>query len=163
MVIRLLAVRSLSVPREKIPVKKLIAVLTMLMLSLSVAAAERTGTVTIGGTDDTAGICAEKSLIDTRPVVISLDDNATTGFSWNGFIIGGDSVVLSGEEGTYFCFNLPAVNATQFECERSLMRHFLRIRPLCFSRVYRLQIRRRQSWCRHCRQAVCGNRPGGYG
>ena len=87
--------------------KKLIAVLTMLMLSLSVAAAERTGTVTIGGTDDTAGICAEKSLIDTRPVVISLDANATTGFSWNGFIIGGDSVVLSGEEGTYVADDAP--------------------------------------------------------
>lgn len=44
---------------------------------------------------------------ETKAVTISLDANATTGYVWSGFVLGGDSVVLSSAEGTYVVDDAP--------------------------------------------------------
>ena len=61
--------------------KALIAALTALMMFGSLAAAAPTGEAQTG--------------------TISLAANATTGYAWTGFVIGGDAVEIDSNEGTY--------------------------------------------------------------
>ena len=61
--------------------KTLIAALTALMMFGSMAAAAPTGEAQTG--------------------TISLAANATTGYAWTGFVIGGDAVEIDSNEGTY--------------------------------------------------------------
>lgn len=67
--------------------KKMIAILAALLLTLSFALAD--------------------TIHETKAVTISLNANATTGFAWSGFVMGGDSVVLSSAEGTYVVDDAP--------------------------------------------------------
>ena len=61
--------------------KALIAALTALMMFGSIATAELPG--------------------ETQTGTISLAANATTGYAWTGFVIGGDAVEIDSNEGTY--------------------------------------------------------------
>ena len=61
--------------------KKWIALLSAVLLTLSCAMAE---------SSDTA-----------HTEILSFDANPTTGYSWVGFVLGGESVQLDGAEGTY--------------------------------------------------------------
>ena len=61
--------------------KKWIAFLSAILLTLSCAMAE---------SSDTA-----------HTEILSFDDNPTTGYSWVGFVLGGEAVQLDGAEGTY--------------------------------------------------------------
>lgn len=67
--------------------KKMIAILAALLLTLSFARAD--------------------SIHETKAVTISLNANATTGYVWSGFVLGGDSVVLNSAEGTYVVDEAP--------------------------------------------------------
>ena len=67
--------------------KKIIAILAAMLLTCTYAMADM--------------------IHETKAVTISLDANATTGYVWSGFVIGGDSVVLNSAEGTYVVDEAP--------------------------------------------------------
>ena len=67
--------------------KKMIAILAALLLTCTVALAD--------------------TVHETKAVTVSLDANATTGYMWTGYVLGGDSVVLSAAEGTYVVDEAP--------------------------------------------------------
>ena len=67
--------------------KKTIAILAALLLTFTFAMAD--------------------TVHETKAVTVSLDANATAGYAWTGFVIGGDSVVLNSAEGTYVADEAP--------------------------------------------------------
>lgn len=60
--------------------KKVFVILTAILLTLSFAAAE---------------------VAQYNSVTLAFDANATTGYSWTGFVLGGDSVILMDPDGSY--------------------------------------------------------------
>ena len=67
--------------------KKMITILVVLMFTFSLATAD--------------------GIHETKALTISLDANATTGYSWNAFILSGDSVIFTVPEGTYVADQAP--------------------------------------------------------
>ena len=61
--------------------KKLIYILAALLLTVSIALAD--------------------GIQETNAVTVSLDGNPTTGYVWTGFVLGGESVLLTDPAGTY--------------------------------------------------------------
>lgn len=75
--------------------KQLVLTMAALIMLLTCAVAEDTGHTILGGADGpTAIYLSETSEPSFGSVTLSFDANITTGYEWNAFVVGGDSVEI---------------------------------------------------------------------